>query len=279
MGRCYYGNHYMNKFASFILGTMLASVITLAFVHYLIEPDLNAKAVNHVKTDLLAHPEFLQQLADAYQDQQTTPQQVQTAQGVLDHLEAIKQGALVTNTTYQATPHPVASDAPVTVVEFFDYQCIYCSRLAPFINDLHQDTQLQFVFHETPIFGSRWPVSTLAAKVGNAVYEAKGMHVYDRYHRALFATGRNEGRLTEEDIRTALADLSLSVDDLTLSDNEVNHTMTLFQTLGFRGTPALIVMPTLHPTADNIHVIFGADPVQIKQAIAEVKKAAGLVTP
>ncbi|MCG9660800.1 MULTISPECIES: hypothetical protein [Vibrio] len=49
--------------------------------------------------------------------------------------------------------------------------------------------------------------------------------------------------------------------------------MTLFQALGFRGTPALIVMPTQHPTADNIHVIFGADPVQIKQAIAQVKQS------
>ncbi|MCG9628719.1 thioredoxin domain-containing protein [Vibrio mediterranei] len=269
----------MNKFASFILGTMLASVITLAFVHYLIEPDLNAKAVNHVKTELLAHPEFLQQLADAYQDQQTTPQQVQTAQGVLDHLEAVKQGALVTNTTYQATPHPVASDAPVTVVEFVDYQCIYCSRLAPFINDLHQDTQLQFVFHETPIFGSRWPMSTLTAKVGNAVYETKGLAAYDSYHRALFATGHNEGQLTKQDIQTALTTLSLTLDDLTLSDDEINQTLSLFQALGFQGTPALIVMPTQHPTADNIHVIFGADPVQIKQAIADVKKAAGLVTP
>ncbi|MCY9855657.1 hypothetical protein [Vibrio mediterranei] len=72
----------MNKFASFILSTMLSSVITLAFVHYLIEPDLDAKAVNHVKADLLAHLEFLQQLADAYQTQQATRQQVQTAQGV-----------------------------------------------------------------------------------------------------------------------------------------------------------------------------------------------------
>ncbi len=57
------------------------------------------------------------------------------------------------------------------------------------------------------------------------------------------------------------------------TSNEVNHTMTLFQALGFRGTPALIVMPTQHPTADNIHVIFGADPVQIKQAIAQVKQS------
>jgi protein-disulfide isomerase len=121
------------------------------------------------------------------------------------------QGALVTNTTHQTTPYSVASDAPVTVVEFFDYQCIYCSRLAHFINDLHQDTQLQFVFHETPIFGSRWPMSTLAAKVGNAVYKTKGMAAYDSYHRVLFATGHNEGQLTQQDIQITLTTLSLIV--------------------------------------------------------------------
>ncbi|MCG9628400.1 hypothetical protein L1D34_26645 [Vibrio mediterranei] len=114
-------------------------------------------------------------------------------------------------------------------------------------------------------------MSTLAAKVGNAVYEAKGKYA-DRYHRTLFATGHDEGRLTKEDIHTALADLSLSVDNLTLSDNEVGHTMTLFQTLDFRGTPALIVMPTLHPTADNIHVILGVDPVKSNRRLQMSKK-------
>ena len=263
----------MNKLISFLLSFILCALLgaglTLMVMQHTILPDFKAQTIKDTKADLLTHPEFLQQMANAYQAQQETIQKTQASELVLDQLDAVKQGIVVAK-------HP---DAPVTVVEFFDYQCIFCSKLAPFINDLSQDAQLQFIFHETPIFGSRWPVSTLAAKVGNAVYEAKGMHVYDRYHQALFATGHNEGRLTEEDIHTALADLSLSVDDLTLSDNEVNHTMTLFQTLGFRGTPALIVMPTLHPTADNIHVIFGADPVQIKQAIADVKKAAGLVTP
>ncbi|MCG9627489.1 thioredoxin domain-containing protein [Vibrio mediterranei] len=185
----------------------------------------------------------------------------------------------MTNTTHQTTPYSVVSDAPVTVVEFFDYQCIYCSRLAPFINDLHQDTQLQFVFYETPIFGSRWPMSTLAAKVGNAIYKTKGMAAYDSYHRALFATGHNEGQLTQQDIQITLTTLSLTLDDLTLSDDEINQALSLFQTLGFQGTPTLIVMPTKHPTVEDIHVIFGADPVQIKQAIADIKKAVGLVTP
>ncbi|MCG9658780.1 thioredoxin domain-containing protein [Vibrio mediterranei] len=257
----------MKSFISFLLAFLLCALLgaglSLMYVQTVMMPKFESKTIKDTKADLLAHPEFLQQMANAYQAQQETVQKTQASELVLDQLDAVKQGIVVAK----------QSDAPVTVVEFFDYQCIFCSKLAPFINDLSQDDQLQFIFHETPIFGSRWPVSTLAAKVGNAVYEAKGMHAYDNYHRALFATGHNEGHLTKQDIHTALADLSLSVDDLTLSDNEVNHTMTLFQTLGFRGTPALIVMPTQHPTADNIHVIFGADPVQIKQAIAQVKQS------
>ncbi|MGX9522944.1 DsbA family protein [Vibrio mediterranei] len=257
----------MKSFISFLLAFLLCALLgaglSLMYVQTVMMPKFESKTIKDTKADLLAHPEFLQQMANAYQAQQETVQKTQASELVLDQLDAVKQGIVVAK----------QSDAPVTVVEFFDYQCIFCSKLAPVINDLSQDNQLQFIFHETPIFGSRWPVSTLAAKVGNAVYEAKGMHAYDSYHRALFATGHNEGRLTEKDIHTALADLSLSVDDLTLSDNEVNHTTTLFQTLGFRGTPALIVMPTQHPTADNIHVIFGADPVQIKQAIAQVKQS------
>ncbi|MGX9520556.1 thioredoxin domain-containing protein [Vibrio mediterranei] len=254
---------------AFLLCALLGAGLSLMYVQTVMMPKFESKTIKDTKADLLAHPEFLQQMANAYQAQQDQLQRVHTADLVLDQLDTIKQGVVVAKNV----------KAPVTIVEFFDYQCIFCSKLAPFINDLSQDSQLQFIFHETPIFGNRWPVSRLAANVGNAVYKAKGMDAYDRYHRALFATGHNEGQLTQADIDAALADLSLSVDDLALSDDKADQSLSLFQTLGFQGTPALIVMPTLHPSADDIHVIFGADPVKIKQAIADVKKAAGLVTP
>ncbi|MGR5299207.1 thioredoxin domain-containing protein [Vibrio mediterranei] len=263
----------MNKLISFLLSFLLCALlgagITLIVMQHTMLPDLKAQTIEDTKADLLAHPEFLQKMANAYQAQQDQLQRVHTADLVLDQVDAIQQGVVVAKN----------AKAPVTIVEFFDYQCIFCSKLAPFINDLSQDNQLQFIFHETPIFGSRWPVSRLAANVGNAVYKAKGMDAYDRYHRALFATGHNEGQLTQGDIDAALAKLSLSVDNLALSDDKADQSLSLFQTLGFKGTPALIVMPTLHPSVDDIHVIFGADPVQIKQAIADVKKAARLVTP
>ncbi|WP_172380978.1 hypothetical protein [Vibrio sp. Vb339] len=79
--------------------------------------------------------------------------------------------------------------------------------------------------------------------------------------------------MTQEDIQMALSKVSLSQDELTLADDKTERALSLFQTLGFQGRPALIVMPTVNPTAENIHVIFSANPTQIKQAVAEIKRA------
>ncbi|MFA0209821.1 thioredoxin domain-containing protein [Vibrio artabrorum] len=253
----------MKRVLPVALGALLGAGLSVGVMQQAVMPDFKAQIIEDTKADMLAHPEFLQKLADAYQAQQSALQQTQASTLILDQLEAVKQGNVVAK-----TPH-----APVTVVEFFDYQCVYCAKLAPFINDLSLDTQVQFIFHETPIFAGRWPMSALAADAGNAVYEVKGMDAYDTYHRALFATGHNEGELTQEDVQMALSKVSLSQEELTLSDDKTEQALSLFQTLGFQGTPALIVMPTVNPTADNIHVIFGADPAKIQQAVDAIKQA------
>ncbi|EPX2831368.1 hypothetical protein ACU6Z3_22840 [Klebsiella aerogenes] len=60
-----------------------------------------------------------------------------------------------------------AADRAVMVVEFFDYQCIWCSRLAPELEKVMKaNKNVRYYFMEWPVFSSRWPESLLAAKTG-----------------------------------------------------------------------------------------------------------------
>ncbi|MCY9855119.1 hypothetical protein [Vibrio mediterranei] len=138
-------NKLISSLLSFFLCTLLGAGLTLAVMQLTILPDFKTQTIKDTKADLLAHPEFLQKMANAYQAQQETLQKTQASELALDQLDAVKQGIVVTK----------HSDASVTVVEFFDYQNTFCSKLAPFVNDHSQDDQLQFIFHETPIFGRR----------------------------------------------------------------------------------------------------------------------------
>ncbi len=58
----------------------------------------------------------------------------------------------------------------------------------------------RFIFKEFPIFSSRWPVSGLAARIGEQVWLNDGGAKYLAWHNALYATGKVEGQLTEQDV-------------------------------------------------------------------------------
>ncbi len=52
----------------------------------------------------------------------------------------------------------------ITLVEFFDYQCVHCRRMAPIIKELmQQDPQLRVVYKEFPIFGKGSVFASTAA--------------------------------------------------------------------------------------------------------------------
>jgi hypothetical protein len=90
------------------------------------------------------------------------------------------------------------------VIEFFDYQCVFCSRFAPELEKVMKaQPDVRYLFKEWPIFGGRWEASLQAAQQGLTVWQKKGPQAYVTYHNAIYATGHNEGKLTAEDIRVA----------------------------------------------------------------------------
>jgi protein-disulfide isomerase len=154
----------------------------------------------------------------------------------------------------------------LTVVEYFDYQCPYCKKLAPEITQLiHEDGKIRLVLKDWPIFGA---VSKSAAQLALA---AKYQNKYQEAHDALI--GATE-RLSETNIPDLLAKAGVDVEkakqDLQAHQKTIDD--LLFRNddqadaFGFEGTPSFIVGFFRVPGAVEMNVF--------KQIIADARAAA-----
>jgi protein-disulfide isomerase len=163
---------------------------------------------------------------------------------------------------------PVAGNAAgdITIVEFFDYQCPYCRKLAPELRQVvHDDGKVRLVLKDWPILG---PVSVTASRMALA---SKYQDKFIQAHDALIGVN---SKLTEARIRELLAGAGIDVDrldrDLAANAKAIdtilarnNDQATAFD---FRGTPSFIVGKFRVPGVLTM--------AQFGQAIADARKAA-----
>jgi protein-disulfide isomerase len=158
----------------------------------------------------------------------------------------------------------------ITIVEYFDYNCSYCRKLAPELAQVvHDDGKVRLILKDWPILG---PVSVYASRLALASkYQGKFVVAY----QALISTG---SRLTEPGVRQLLADAKIDVDralkdmaanagaiDAILKRN--NDQATAF---GFNGSPAFII--------GKFRVPGVLTKMQFGQAIADARRAAAAKT-
>ncbi len=212
---------------------------------------------------LVKHPEVLVQASNALQAQSMQQQEAAYVQAALKHADK-----LVNDPT---TPFVGPKDAKVNVIEFFDYQCAFCSKMAPVIDQLEAaNPDVKFIFKETPIFAQRWEASKYGAEMGMWVFKHYGSQAYKAYHNGVYATGKDEGQLTNAIINQVATKAGADVSKFK-PDMQFVPDFTLFAQLGFQGTPALVVMPSTGATAENTFVIPGYNPDMVKADIAKVK--------
>jgi protein-disulfide isomerase len=154
----------------------------------------------------------------------------------------------------------------LTVVEFFDYQCPYCKKLAPEIAQLlKEDGHIRLVLKDWPIFGAP---STTAAQLALA---AKYQDKYEAAHDALIGA---TGKLTDANIPDLLAKAGIDVDkakqDLQAHQKTIEDLLIRnndqADAFGFQGTPGFIVGTFRVPGVVEMKVF--------KQIIADARKAA-----
>lgn len=219
-----------------------------------------------IATYLADHPEFLIAAGESLHQRQQLAQQQAFVQMALQH-----QADLLDINSPSVGP----AKAKTAMVMFFDYQCSYCSQMAPVVEKLIKDNpDVRFVFKELPIFASRWPVSGLAARVGEQIWFSKGSDAYLLYHNGLYATGKVEGQLTEQDVHDAAKpDLNGNVfNSLKQAQPKSNiqdalqANINLAQQMRFTGTPAFVVIPQASsPDIKHISVIPGGTTQDVLQ--------------
>ncbi len=131
-------------------------------------------------------------------------------------------------------------DAPITVVEFSDFQCPFCARLAPTMHELvtrHPDVRV--VFRQLPL-----PNHPVARPAAAATLAAHRQGKFWDMHDALFAMG---GRIAADDLERIAEEIGLDMQQFEAdrSSAEVEQLIAedeaLAGELGVRGTPGSFV--------------------------------------
>ncbi|EPP1042713.1 DsbA family protein [Cronobacter sakazakii] len=228
-------------------------------------PEQEARIGQIAADYMLAHPEILVQVSQKLQAQQQERQQKMYALSIMENQEALLRDA--------DTPAYGPENAKVAVIEFFDYQCIWCSKLAPEIEKaMKANPDVRFVFKEWPIFAGKWAESEQAAQRGLAVWKAKGAQAYVTYHNSIYHTGHAEGELTAADIDAAAKAAGFTNTPIPENTAVLERNDALAQQLGLTGTPGLIIMPVTGAKPGNITVLSGGTTAE--QIQAAIKKAA-----
>lgn len=227
-------------------------------------PEQQARIGQIAADYLVNHPEILVQVSKKLQLQQQERQQTALARRVLENEAALLKD--------KDTPVIGPENADVAVIEFFDYQCIYCSRLAPELEKVMKASpEVRYIFKEWPIFASRWENSERAALRGLDVWKQKGAAGYALYHNGIYHTGHNEGQLTAGDIENSAKSAGATEQSQGDFHSILEQNSMLAQGLELTGTPALIVMPVKGATPTTITVFPGL--ASAEQIQAAIKKA------
>jgi protein-disulfide isomerase len=129
----------------------------------------------------------------------------------------------------------------LTVVEYFDYQCPFCKKLAPEIAQVvRDDGKIRLVLKDWPIFGA---VSRSAAELALA---AKYQNKYQEAHDALIGAKEKLSDanipelLTKAGVDVEKAKQDLQAHQKTIEDLLI-HNNAQADAFGFQGTPGFIV--------------------------------------
>jgi len=157
-----------------------------------------------------------------------------------------------------------SKDAPVTFVEFTDYQCPYCSRFHritfPDIKKNYIDTgKVRYVSRDLPLSFHK-----------NALPAARATRCagdQNKYWELRHALSSNPKNLSKEGITQYAQEQQLDMQlfqacfESKKYEKEIQQDITAAQSVGITGTPGFVLGPTTKGTMDGI-VIKGAKPYQ-----------------
>ena len=191
-----------------------------------------------VKDYLLKNPEIIRDATAALAKQEEANKQALAARAVVESRDALLND--------RESPVGGNPRGDITIVEFFDYNCGYCKRVAPELQTLSKaDKKVRIVYKELPILG---PTSLLAAK---AALAANRQGKYVAFHEALFGLPEISDASLKALSKTLALDHARLVKDM--DDPAImallQRDRELANKLSINGTPAFVIGDRLVPGA------------------------------
>ena len=141
----------------------------------------------------------------------------------------------------EGSPVKGRPDAPVSIVVFSDFQCPYCARLVPVMEQVFQKHQkdVNIVFKNFPIQGHAF-----AIKAAQAALAADSQGKFWEFHDLLF---KNYNKLSDVKIEEFRSQLGLDAEKFKQRMNDpqvlakINSDADLGRKAGVRGTPTIFI--------------------------------------
>jgi thiol-disulfide isomerase/thioredoxin len=160
--------------------------------------------------------------------------------------------------TWQNSPSLGPADAPVTLVLFTDFECTYCARLAPVLDQVHQryPKDVRIVFKNFPLRSHRF-----AAQAAMAALAAHDQGQFWPFHDRLF---QHYNRLNLKKVEEIREELGLDADRFEAKMKEpalqglIRRDMAEGNAAGVSGTPAVFINGKRYRGARSLEAFQGA---------------------
>ena len=186
----------------------------------------------------------------------------------------IEQGGSVeiTMDTFVSNGSPILGDAnaPITLVEFGDYQCHYCNVFFQTIEDdiiknYVKTGKVKMIFKDYNIIGP----DSINASHGAHCSNEQGL--FWEYHDTLYSNwaGENNGWASPRNLTIFAEEVNADMDKWTQCMNEKSHSITINESnndakaLELTGTPAFFVINS----NGQVSKLFGAQPFEVFEKI------------
>jgi len=182
----------------------------------------------------------------------------------------------VSMATFLENGSPILGDpnAPVTLVEFGDYQCKFCnvffhSTEDDILKNYVETGKVRMIFKDYNIIG---PDSITAS---HGAHCANDQELFWEYHDILYSNwaGENNGWASSENLAKFAQEIGLDMDEWSECMTNVTHSEVILasngdaRTLQLTGTPAFFVIGPDGKTTS----IFGAQPFEVFEKIFETE--------
>lgn len=230
-----------NAVRSFVMAAVIALMASIPSTGFALEAAQKTEFETLIRSYLLENPEILLEMQDALEKKRALQASLKVKQVLSE-----KRDLIFASTNQSEIGNPKAD---VTVVEFFDYNCVFCKRaLGDMQRLLKEDTNLKFVMKELPILSEG---SVNAHKISVAVGKLAPKRYEEFHEKLLGANGQKNGKRALQLAEAMGLDIAKILDYSKKNDvldgfREVNGLAT---DLGMNGTPSYVI---------GDEVIFGA---------------------